>query len=103
MDDVDLEGFLTESSVESKSGTDMYSGDIEKEEDRLSKGWNSPAMVSIILKDDVNSVCKTVTNTSAGLVRSLSSCVFATANMLVLNANLVALTVLTAPIVGSLA
>lgn len=79
------------------------SEDGKEDEGTEPKRRTTPAIISLVLKEDIDSIANTVTNTSASLIRSLSSCVFATTNMLLLNANLVALTVLTAPVVGSLA
>ncbi|VEU44697.1 unnamed protein product [Pseudo-nitzschia multistriata] len=63
----------------------------------------TPAAVGVIMKDDVDVVANTVTNTLANLLRSLSSCVFGTYNMLCINPQLVGLSIGVAPVVGTLA
>ena len=60
----------------------------------------TPSAISIILKDDVDTIAHTATATVANLVRSTSSCVFGTVNMLRLNPSLVGLSLGVAPIVG---
>jgi ABC-type multidrug transport system fused ATPase/permease subunit len=63
----------------------------------------SPAAIGVILKDDVDMVAATVTNTVANLLRSTSSFVFGTYNMLCINPQLVGLSLAVAPIVGTVA
>jgi len=63
----------------------------------------SPAAIGVILKDDVDTVANTVTNTLANLLRSSSSVIFGTYNMLCINPQLVGLSVVVAPVVGTLA
>eukprot|EP00536_Pseudo-nitzschia_multiseries_P010438 jgi/Psemu1/289089/fgenesh1_pg.318_\ len=63
----------------------------------------TPAAVGVILKDDVDVVANTVTNTIANLLRSSSSCIFGTYNMLRINPQLVGLSIAVAPVVGTLA
>lgn len=63
----------------------------------------TPAAVAVIMKDDVDVVANTVTNTLADLLRSSSSCIFGTYNMLCINPQLVGLSVAVAPVVGTLA
>lgn len=63
----------------------------------------TPAALGVIMKDDVDVVANTVTNTLANLLRSSSSCIFGTYNMLRINPQLVGLSIAVAPIVGTLA
>lgn len=63
----------------------------------------SPAAIGFIMKDDVETVAGTLTNTLANLLRSSSSCIFGTYNMLQINSQLVAYSLAVAPLVGSLA
>jgi len=63
----------------------------------------TPAAVAVILKDDVDVVANTVTNTLANLLRSSSSCIFGTYNMLRINPQLVGFSIAVAPVVGTLA
>jgi len=63
----------------------------------------SPAAIGVILKDDVDTVANTVTNTLANLLRSSSSCIFGTYNMLCINPQLVVCSLAVAPVVGTIA
>jgi ABC-type multidrug transport system fused ATPase/permease subunit len=63
----------------------------------------TPAAISVILKDDVDTVAHTITATLANLLRSTSSCIFGTYHMLCLNPTLVGLSLGVAPLVGTLA
>jgi ABC-type multidrug transport system fused ATPase/permease subunit len=60
----------------------------------------SPAAISAVLNDDVDIVSQTMTTTVANILRSASSTVFGTYNMLLINPQLVALSVGVAPVVG---
>jgi ATP-binding cassette, subfamily B, bacterial len=61
----------------------------------------TPSAIAVILKDDVDQVADMPTATVANLLRSTSSCVMATYNMLRLNPSLVGLSLVVAPIVGT--
>lgn len=63
----------------------------------------SPGAINVILKDDVDAVATTVTNTVANLLRSTTSFVFGTYNMLCINPQLVGLSLAVAPVVGTVA
>lgn len=63
----------------------------------------TPGAIAVILKDDVDSVASTMTTTVANLLRSSSSCVFSSFNMILLNPSLFGLSLAVAPLVGSLA
>ncbi len=63
----------------------------------------TPAAVAVIMKDDVDTVASTVTNTLANILRSSSSCIFGTYNMLRINPQLVGFSLAVAPVVGTLA
>jgi ABC-type multidrug transport system fused ATPase/permease subunit len=63
----------------------------------------TPGAIGVILKDDVDSVASTMTTTVANLLRSSSSCVFSSCNMILLNPSLFGLSLAVAPLVGSLA
>lgn len=62
----------------------------------------TPAAVAVILRDDVETASHIVTTTLANILRSTSSCVFGTYNLLSLNPELVGLTILVAPVVGTI-
>jgi ABC-type multidrug transport system fused ATPase/permease subunit len=63
----------------------------------------TPAAIGVILKDDVDTVAKTMTTTLANLLRSSSSCIFGTYHMLAINPQLVGVSLLVAPLVGAVA
>eukprot|EP00980_Cylindrotheca_fusiformis_P023864 scaffold11076_cov122-Cylindrotheca_fusiformis.AAC.8 len=62
----------------------------------------TPAAIGVVLKDDVEIAAETITSTFANLLRSTSSCVFGTYHLLSLNPELVGLSLLVAPVVGTL-
>jgi ABC-type multidrug transport system fused ATPase/permease subunit len=68
----------------------------------VSRGM-TPGAIGVILKDDVDSVASTMTTTVANVLRSSSSCVFSSCNMILINPNLFGLSLAVAPLVGSLA
>jgi len=78
-------------------------GDKSKTPDYSSSTGITPAAVGVIMKDDVEEVANTVTNTIANLLRSSSSCIFGTYNMLRINPQLVGLSIAVAPVVGTVA
>lgn len=86
---------------------DDKSDDVSKPKDSTKDTTNpssfSPAAIGIILKDDVETVSSTVTNTLANLLRSSSSCIFGTYNMLNINKGLVLYSLAVAPVVGTIA
>ncbi|KAL3915784.1 MAG: hypothetical protein SGILL_005483 [Bacillariaceae sp.] len=63
----------------------------------------TPAAIGVILKDDVDTVSKTMTTTLANIIRSSSSCIFGTYNILSINPQLMALSLAVAPVVGAVA
>lgn len=68
-----------------------------------SKTGVTPAAVGVIMKDDVDVVANTVTNTVSSLFRSSTSCIFGMYNMLRINPQLVGLSIVVAPVAGNLA
>ena len=75
----------------------------DKESVSSSSTGITPAAVAVIMKDDVDVVASTVTNTLANVLRSSSSCIFGTYNMLRINPQLVGLSIAVAPVVGTIA
>ena len=63
----------------------------------------SPAEIQSILADDVNSVSETITTTIADVVRSCCSVVFATRNMLMIDPQLLSISIGIVPLIGSAA
>ena len=126
--DKDLEWFQHQSSSSStttttshsKSDSKSLSNGTQEDIDGVTKGDNpqeengdksssvndtsmTPAAIAVVIKDDVNTVASTVTNTFVNLLRSTSSCVFGTYNMLCINPQLVGLSLAVAPVVGAIA
>lgn len=62
----------------------------------------TPAVIAVILRDDVETASHIVTTTLANILRSTSSCVFGTYHMLSLDPELVGLAILVAPVVGTI-
>lgn len=96
------------SKSEGTTGTSDSKESSNKGQNRATASSSSstgvtPAAVGVILKDDVDVVAKTVTNTFANLLRSSSSCIFGTYNMLCINPQLVGLSIAVAPVVGTIA
>lgn len=85
------------------SESDEKNGTKDKESASSSSTGITPAAVAVIMKDDVDVVASTVTNTLANVLRSSSSCVFGTYNMLRINPQLVGLSIAVAPVVGTIA
>lgn len=63
----------------------------------------TPGAIGVVLKEDVDAVATTMTTTVANILRSSSSCIFSSCNMLLLNPTLFGLSLAVAPVVGSLA
>jgi ABC-type multidrug transport system fused ATPase/permease subunit len=63
----------------------------------------TPGAIAVIIKDDAEAVANTMTTTLANLVRSSSSVIFSSFNMILLNPNLFGLSLAVAPAVGSIA
>lgn len=108
----DLEWFQMEGTTGRAGDTDETT---ESEHDILSKEDNiqsttpssslgmTPGAIGVVLKDDVDAVANTMTTTIANILRSSSSCIFSSCNMIMLNPSLFALSLAVAPVVGSLA
>lgn len=88
---------------DSTSDDSKETSDKSKEPTTSSDTGITPAAVGVIMKDDVEVVANTVTNTLANLLRSSSSCIFGTYNMLRINPQLVGLSIAVAPVVGTIA
>jgi len=88
---------------DSTSDDSKETNDESKESTTFSDTGITPAAVGVIMKDDVEVVANTVTNTLANLLRSSSSCIFGTYNMLRINPQLVGLSIAVAPVVGTIA
>jgi len=106
--DRDMEWFI---SGGVKSGKDSTNNDESKEEDvaggdkpeAVSATLTSPGAIGSILTEDVNKASESVTTTFANILRSCSSCAFATYHMLSLNPTLFGISVSVVPVVGAAA
>ena len=77
-------------------------GDNNKDDtNSTSEIITAPAAISNILSEDVQKISKTLTITLANLIRSASSVLFSTTNMLLLNPSLFAVAVSIVPLVGA--
>jgi len=98
-----------EDVTDTEQGESGIGGDAKEKQENQKQMSNSsvtsvtPAAIGVVLKDDVDAVSNTVTNTLANLLRSSSSCIFGTYNMLCINPQLVGLSLAVAPLVGTLA
>ncbi len=63
----------------------------------------SPSEIQSVLADDVNNVSETITTTIANVIRSCCSVIFATRNMMLIDPQLVTISVGIVPIIGSAA
>lgn len=63
----------------------------------------SPAEIQSVLADDVNNVSESITTTIANVIRSCCSVVFATRNMMMIDPQLVTISVGIVPVIGSAA
>ena len=90
-------------SIEERKQSEKKSKEKKAPKIVVPTGGMTPAAVGVILKDDVDTAAHTITATLANLIRSTSSCVFGTYNMLSLNPELLGLSLLVAPVVGTLA
>lgn len=90
---------------EKKESTESEEKTKAKDKESVSSSSTgiTPAAVAVIMKDDVDVVASTVTNTLANILRSSSSCIFGTYNMLRINPQLVGLSLAVAPVVGTIA
>lgn len=96
---------VDESAEDSKEGksTEKSKGKDKVFTETVMNGGMTPAAVGVILKDDVDTAAQTISATLPNLIRSTSSFVFGTYNMISLNPQLLGLSLMVAPCVGTLA
>lgn len=106
----DLEWFHVEGTGEDEKEEPADAGEETKSKEISAASTTStaslgmtPGAIGVILKEDVDAVASTMTTTVANLLRSSSSCVFSSCNMILLNPSLFGLSLAVAPLVGSLA
>lgn len=71
--------------------------------DKTDTNGKSPAEIQSILGEDVNTVAETITTGVANLIRSSCSVIFATRNMLQIDAHLMSISVGIVPVIGTAA
>lgn len=94
-------------STATATTTTTNTGDSKKEENVATQAPaalnNSPAEIQSILANDVTAVSETITTNIANLIRSCCSVVFATRNMLLIDPNLLSISIGIVPVIGSAA
>ena len=99
----DMEWFVSgkdDNTTKDEDNKESAEGDKKQEESTSS---TSPGAIGSILTEDVNKASESVTTTFANILRSCSSCGFATYHMLSLNPTLFGISVSVVPVVGAAA
>lgn len=99
----DMEWFVSgkdDNSTKDEDNKESAEGDKKQEESTSS---TSPGAIGSILTEDINKASESVTTTFANILRSCSSCSFATYHMLSLNPTLFGISVSVVPVVGAAA
>lgn len=102
--DRDMEWFIS-GGGKSSGKDDAKSDDSQEDEAQGDKAVaaTSPGAIGSILTEDVNKASESVTTVFANILRSCSSCAFATYHMLSLNPSLFGISVSVVPVVGAAA
>lgn len=96
-------------SIASRLRTQVFSNLMKRNvewfqtSDNADTNGKSPAEINSILGEDVNTVAETITTGVANLIRSSCSVIFATRNMLQIDAHLMSISVGIVPIIGTAA
>mmetsp|Transcript_8391 Transcript_8391/g.9219 ORF Transcript_8391/g.9219 Transcript_8391/m.9219 type:complete len:688 (+) Transcript_8391:103-2166(+) len=93
----------TMSSVDTIQSNDEKKKNSSTNKTSQSNLSHSPAAIQSILANDVDSLSSTLTTTLANTLRSTSSIIFATKNMVNINSNLLSISLSIVPIIGSAA
>jgi len=104
LSDRDMEWFI--SGGKGNGSNTPGKGDDSKDDDvkeMPNSPSSSPGAIGAILTEDVNKASESITTTFANLLRSCSSCTFATYHMLSINPTLFGLSVSVVPVVGAAA
>eukprot|EP00934_Nitzschia_sp_Nitz4_P007382 Nitzschia sp. Nitz4//scaffold2_size372955//182372//184423//NITZ4_000426-RA/size372955-processed-gene-0.507-mRNA-1//-1//CDS//3329546787//7372//frame0 len=96
-------GHHEEEAEDEEKEEEEEKAESEEEKSKETALSMTPASIALILNNDVENVATTMTKTVSGMLRAMSSCIFATTNMLLLNPSLVGLSLAVAPVVGSVA
>ena len=105
--DRDMEWFISgggaRSGKESKNDESTEEGSTDSDKMQGGEVLSAPGAIGSVLTEDVNKASESVTTTFANVLRSCSSCTFATYHMLSLNPTLFGITVSVVPVVGAAA
>ena len=96
--DRDMEWFVGGSSAQIKSDKEETKDESPKEETSF-----TPGAIGTILTEDISKASESITVTFANILRSCSSCAFATYHMLSINPTLFGISVSVVPVVGAAA
>ncbi|KAL7548948.1 hypothetical protein ACHAWF_012210 [Thalassiosira exigua] len=109
--DRDMEWFVSGGGIKAGKGsakeTSKEEGAKENKDEEPQKttspSSSSPGAIGSILTEDINKASESVTTTFANILRSCSSCAFATFHMISLNPTLFGISVSVVPVVGAAA
>ncbi|KAL9183658.1 hypothetical protein ACHAXT_004514 [Thalassiosira profunda] len=105
--DRDVEWFVSGGGAEKEEGGDEGNEEEDSSKDGkpepATSGASSPGAIGSVLIEDTNKAAESVTTTFANVLRSCSSCAFATYHMLSLNPTLFGISVSVVPVVGAAA
>ena len=99
----DMEWFVSgkdDNTTKDEDNKETAEGDKKQE---VSTSSTSPGAIGSILTEDISKASESVTTTFANILRSCSSCTFATYHMLSLNPTLFGISVSVVPVVGAAA
>lgn len=104
LNDRDMEWFVSGGGANTKKvSEDGEKKEEDAAEDKDASTSNSPGAIGSILTEDINKAAESVTTTFANILRSCSSCAFATYHMMSLNPTLFGISVSVVPVVGAAA
>ena len=101
-----VSGATSSSQVDNKDGSsnnESSENDKDKSLDKSTEASFSPGAIGTILTEDISKASESITVTFANVLRSCSSCTFATYHMLSINPSLFGISVSVVPIVGAAA
>eukprot|EP00986_Skeletonema_menzelii_P016205 scaffold13927_cov144-Skeletonema_menzelii.AAC.4 len=99
----DMEWFVSGGSSSSTKETKEDSSSDEASPDGTNSVSISPGAIGSVLTEDITKASESVTTTFANILRSCSSCAFATYHMISLNPTLFGISVSVVPVVGAAA
>eukprot|EP00569_Conticribra_weissflogii_P007293 CAMPEP_0171329694 /NCGR_PEP_ID=MMETSP0878-20121228/1474_1 /TAXON_ID=67004 /ORGANISM="Thalassiosira weissflogii, Strain CCMP1336" /LENGTH=662 /DNA_ID=CAMNT_0011829795 /DNA_START=214 /DNA_END=2202 /DNA_ORIENTATION=- len=96
-------GFSKEEEIKSNTKDSEIEAKKDESQDDLTSVSTSPGAIGTILTDDIAKASESITVTFANVLRSCSSCIFATYHMLSINPTLFGISVSIVPVVGAAA